>query len=319
MNLEAAGSTGPELLFQATSEEMIWAYQGVPHPHGTVIANDIFASGIMMSEYVSLNLHITQLSSICLNIHTPHSTDFRQFDQYLLVPGLDLAVVGHSYFYHTSKDSVENIEPGVAQHFAENVLEITKRMTALDRDSQGQLKGISVLQKIRKFTEILPSSLPNGTSPSAASSVGSLPFASSDMGGQQHSRRPDVVFYSLFGFMTVVYKGSTARWLYILWALFCTGLVLVDVRRTAILRSRFTKPTSAVSKADSEEKSATIQLNYPAILARCTIFIVYSLFRSLIYVNCVAFVMRKVLGKQLSWFGGEWRPVGLYIWFSLLG
>ena len=52
VNLEAAGSKGPELLFQATSEEMVRVYQGVPYPHGTVLANDIFASGIMMSEYV---------------------------------------------------------------------------------------------------------------------------------------------------------------------------------------------------------------------------------------------------------------------------
>ena len=29
VNLEAAGTTGPELLFQATSEEMIGVYQGV--------------------------------------------------------------------------------------------------------------------------------------------------------------------------------------------------------------------------------------------------------------------------------------------------
>lgn len=29
INLEAAGTTGPELLFQATSEEMIGVYEGV--------------------------------------------------------------------------------------------------------------------------------------------------------------------------------------------------------------------------------------------------------------------------------------------------
>jgi Zn-dependent M28 family amino/carboxypeptidase len=50
INLEAAGSTGPELLFQATSEEMIQAYSHVPRPFGTVLANDVFSSGIIMSE-----------------------------------------------------------------------------------------------------------------------------------------------------------------------------------------------------------------------------------------------------------------------------
>jgi Zn-dependent M28 family amino/carboxypeptidase len=50
INLEAAGSTGPELLFQATSEQMIVAHSRVPRPLGTVMANEIFSSGILLSE-----------------------------------------------------------------------------------------------------------------------------------------------------------------------------------------------------------------------------------------------------------------------------
>ncbi|KAJ4473162.1 hypothetical protein J3R30DRAFT_3296811 [Lentinula aciculospora] len=99
INLEAAGTTGRELLFQATSKEMIEAYSHVPRPFGTVIANDVFSSGIILSD-----------------------TDFRQFQQYLGVTGLDMAIVGNSYLYHMRKDVVENIQPGVAQNFAENTL-----------------------------------------------------------------------------------------------------------------------------------------------------------------------------------------------------
>ncbi|KAF8715311.1 peptidase M28 family, partial [Rhizoctonia solani] len=80
INLEAAGSTGPELLFQATSEEMIEAYSHVLRPFGTVLANDVFSSGVIMSEYPNM------------------------------------AIVGNSYLYHTRRDTVENIEPGVAQN-----------------------------------------------------------------------------------------------------------------------------------------------------------------------------------------------------------
>ena len=50
INLEAAGTTGREILFQATSEQMIEAYSHVPRPFGTVFANDIFSSGIILSE-----------------------------------------------------------------------------------------------------------------------------------------------------------------------------------------------------------------------------------------------------------------------------
>ncbi|KAI0297822.1 hypothetical protein B0F90DRAFT_1811013 [Multifurca ochricompacta] len=92
VNLEAAGNQGAELLFQATSEEMIHAYSKVPRPFGTVIANEVFSSGVLLSD-----------------------TDFRQFEQYMNVTGLDMAVIGNSYIYHTRQDLVDNIQPGVAQ------------------------------------------------------------------------------------------------------------------------------------------------------------------------------------------------------------
>ncbi|KLO13952.1 hypothetical protein SCHPADRAFT_920864 [Schizopora paradoxa] len=107
INLEACGTTGPEILFQATSEEMIEAYSKVPRPYGTVVANDIFSSGIIMSD-----------------------TDFRQFELYLNTTGLDMAIVGHSYFYHTRKDLVEFIEPGAAQHMAENTLALLQYLSS---------------------------------------------------------------------------------------------------------------------------------------------------------------------------------------------
>ncbi|KAH8105695.1 hypothetical protein DFH11DRAFT_1833939 [Phellopilus nigrolimitatus] len=49
-------------------------------------------------------------------------TDFSQFELYLDVTGLDLAVVGHSYFYHTRKHTVHYIQPGVVQHMGDNAL-----------------------------------------------------------------------------------------------------------------------------------------------------------------------------------------------------
>ncbi|WWD16981.1 hypothetical protein CI109_101415 [Kwoniella shandongensis] len=70
-------------------------------PRGTVIASDVFQSGIIMSD-----------------------TDFGQFERYLGVSGLDMALVGHSYFYHTRRDTLEHIERGSAQHFGSNIMAI---------------------------------------------------------------------------------------------------------------------------------------------------------------------------------------------------
>ncbi|KAL4061947.1 hypothetical protein V8B97DRAFT_2025645 [Scleroderma yunnanense] len=107
VNLEAAGTTGPAMLFQATSEPMIEAYSHVPRPYGTVFANEVFSSGILLSD-----------------------TDFRQFEQYLNVTGLDMAVVGNSYMYHMRGDLVENIQSGVAQHMADNVLALLRYLSS---------------------------------------------------------------------------------------------------------------------------------------------------------------------------------------------
>ncbi|KAJ8075039.1 hypothetical protein PM082_019366 [Marasmius tenuissimus] len=109
INLEAAGTKGRELLFQATSEQMIQAYSHVPRPHGTIIANEVFSSGVILSD-----------------------TDFRQFQEYLNVTGLDMAVVKNSYLYHMRKDTVDNIDAGVAQHMAENTLALLQHLSGPD-------------------------------------------------------------------------------------------------------------------------------------------------------------------------------------------
>ncbi|ORX35606.1 hypothetical protein BD324DRAFT_660481 [Kockovaella imperatae] len=107
INLEAAGSTGGALVFQATSKEMIDVFSKFPYPRGSVIAADIFASGILLSD-----------------------TDFGQFERYLNISGLDMAIIGHSYFYHTQKDLLVHIERGSAQHFSENVMTAVEYLTS---------------------------------------------------------------------------------------------------------------------------------------------------------------------------------------------
>ncbi|KIL62086.1 hypothetical protein M378DRAFT_166083 [Amanita muscaria Koide BX008] len=108
INLEAAGTSGRELLFQATSEQMVQAYAHVPRPYGTILANDIFRSGFILSD-----------------------TDFRQFEYYLNVTGLDMAFIGNSYLYHMRKDTVENIGKGAGQHMGENVLALVKYLSSI--------------------------------------------------------------------------------------------------------------------------------------------------------------------------------------------
>lgn len=123
VNLEACGTSGPELLFQATSQEMIEAYSHVPHPFGTVLANDVFSTGLILSD-----------------------TDFRQFVEYGNgLTGLDMALVGNSYFYHTRKDIPQYLEPGATQHFGENTLAIIEHL-CLKEESKELLRTIQPRQ-----------------------------------------------------------------------------------------------------------------------------------------------------------------------------
>ncbi|KAI9008790.1 hypothetical protein CLU79DRAFT_800107 [Phycomyces nitens] len=101
VNIDSCGTTGAEILFQANSREMIEAYKQAPYPHGTVMANDVFRTGLILSD-----------------------TDFRQFVQYGNLTGIDLALYKNSYIYHTHLDVVENLEPGSMQHLGENTLAI---------------------------------------------------------------------------------------------------------------------------------------------------------------------------------------------------
>jgi hypothetical protein len=80
---------------------MIEAYKQAPYPHGTVMANDVFRTGLILSD-----------------------TDFRQFVQYGNLTGIDMAIYKNSYLYHTHLDIAEHLQPGAIQHLGANTLAI---------------------------------------------------------------------------------------------------------------------------------------------------------------------------------------------------
>ncbi|KAG5727720.1 hypothetical protein E4T56_gene20743 [Termitomyces sp. T112] len=225
INLEAAGTNGRELLFQATSEEMIQAYSHVPRPYGTVFANDIFSSGIILSD-----------------------TDFRQFEQYLNVTGLDMAVVGNSYLYHMRKDLVENIQPGVAQNMAENTLALLRYLSA---------EG-SPIPTLTTYT------------------------------------RPTTVFYSYLGHF-FIYSFTTAKIIY-------TSLFLACI---FFITSTYKNPAPGGTVWSGQAKGA--------------LAVVAGLVGTLFVPNAVAFLLRYVLGKGMSWFANEYSAIVLYAPAALLG
>ncbi|WAR57984.1 hypothetical protein PtB15_5B214 [Puccinia triticina] len=86
---------------------MIEAYSKVPRPFGSVIATEVFRTGLIASD-----------------------TDFRQFVQYGNLTGLDMAIMQNSYLYHTSQDIPSKIEPGAIQHMGENTVALLRHLTS---------------------------------------------------------------------------------------------------------------------------------------------------------------------------------------------
>ncbi|GAA5843912.1 hypothetical protein JCM11251_002246 [Rhodosporidiobolus azoricus] len=132
INLEACGTDGKEIVFQATSAEMIHALSRAPSPYATVIASEIFQTGLILSD-----------------------TDFRQFAEYGNLTGIDAAVVQNSYLYHTALDIPSAIQPGAIQHMGLNTLALLEYFTSPETSLGNSPEG--------EATEKLPLSKPGET------------------------------------------------------------------------------------------------------------------------------------------------------------
>ena len=108
LNLDSAGNSGPETLFQTAGSSLVRAYADVaPYPHGSAIAQDFFS------------------------LFVQGDTDFRIFVRDVdnpLQSGIDLALYRGDYVYHTALDTLDRFDPRVMVHTGRNTLAIVQRV-----------------------------------------------------------------------------------------------------------------------------------------------------------------------------------------------
>ena len=115
LNLEGAGAGGRAMLFRSTDTEVTRAYEGSPHPFGTVIVGDGFARGLVRSQ-----------------------TDYVILNGILGLRGLDVAFFEPRARYHTDEDNARHTGKDSLWHMLSAALSTTKALTS---DTSSKFEG----------------------------------------------------------------------------------------------------------------------------------------------------------------------------------
>ena len=114
INIEAAGSSGPAMLFQAGPANgwltAPWA-RSAPHPRGGSFGVEVYK-------------------------RLPNDTDFTLLARHG-IPGLNFALVGDGYTYHTARDVPERLGSDVFRTMGENVVAVALALDRIDITQRG--------------------------------------------------------------------------------------------------------------------------------------------------------------------------------------
>lgn len=112
LNLEAIGSSGPGLLFEAGpgAAWVLAAWRAAPRPRGSSLATAIYR-------------------------YLPNDTDFSILER-TSIPGLNFAPIRDSYAYHTARDTASRLTDDTIEQLGSNALAIVRSLDVTDLKRQ---------------------------------------------------------------------------------------------------------------------------------------------------------------------------------------
>lgn len=115
LNIDANGRNGRVAMFRLNGGKFVCEeYAVVPYPHGNVVGEEAL-------EYI------------------PNYTDFTAYAEIGNMIGLDFALFGDGYTYHTMHDTADTMTPGAVQQFGENLMALVNHYCLVENKEDSPL------------------------------------------------------------------------------------------------------------------------------------------------------------------------------------
>ncbi|GAB0089652.1 endoplasmic reticulum metallopeptidase 1 [Sergentomyia squamirostris] len=192
LNLEAAGSGGREMVFQAGPRHpwlMNHYRKTAPHPYASTMAEEMFQAELI-----------------------PSDTDYRIFRDYGRIPGMDFAFAYNGYVYHTKYDKEDIFPAESLQHAGENVLPLVESIASSDElaDTKSHEDGHVIFYDFFHVALIYYSETTAAIINSILATVGVILLAVSCVCFVRKGEIPVLVFARELGFTMIIQMLSLA-------------------------------------------------------------------------------------------------------------
>lgn len=134
VNMEAVGGGGPSIIFQAGPRHA-WLTRllarELPHPHATVLAQDIFVNELVPSD-TDFRIYRDFAGAVAPHADSAGSGPVEDHaETEVPTPGVDMAFYHHGHVYHTAIDDPRHTSAAALQHMGDNAFAALRALASL--------------------------------------------------------------------------------------------------------------------------------------------------------------------------------------------